>query len=415
MERQKLRPIVHIHIPKTGGSTFGHRMASALPAERVWIDQGDIEQTESGSVLKQIASRKMIFASAHITGHALVDEKRFDYVALIRNPVDQIISNLRHIQREPTNTLHELSLRLPFEDFFGYCAEWFFNVQARYLVAAHNEPTNFERLLPDERWLVKYLHSTCDRINWLAPTEDLDSFYDLFSIELGLSNPSVPEDRNQAPVGASQDIGAVRQWLLRHPELYAVDTLLHNEARRRFDIYRQASRTALTPAKARLRQISKDSATLFSSAAGSVQLIDGWIHRDESEDWGTVYHAGPGRDSRLLVKHRASGRHLHFAFLFGAGILPEELLFIDETNGDLLPVALEQQDGITHVHLTLADTQDETAITIRAPRIFPLCKFDERWDDNRTPVLFGAAGWNLTGETTAKIHPKELAALPESS
>lgn len=365
-------------------------------------------------MLKQIASRKMIFASAHITGHALVDEKRFDYVALIRNPVDQIISNLKHIQREPANTLHELSLRLPFEDFFGYCAEWFFNVQARCVVNAFNVPDNIERLAPEERWLVQYLHSTCDRINWLAPTEDLDPFYDLFSIELGLTDPSAPEDRNQAPVGAGQDIGAVRQWLLRHPELYAVDTLLHNEARRRFDMYRQAARMALAPAKARLRQISKDSATLFSSASGSVQLIDGWIHRDNIEGWGTTFHAGPGRDSRLLVKHRASARHLHFAFLFGAGIMPEELLFIDESNGDLLQATLDQQDDVTHFRVDLPDSRSETPITIRAPRIFPLCKFDERWEDNRTPVSFGAAGWHLTGETTDKIRPKASAASPNS-
>lgn len=388
-----MRPIFHLHIPKTGGQTFAHRIAAALPDESVWMEQGDLAAANARAVLDNLIAREVAFGSAHVTGSVLVDEYRFDVVALVRDPVSHIVSNVLHIRREPAHILHKAAVNLPFEALLSRCADWFFNVQARYLVTPMIPRRGLDRLEPDERWLTRQLHAAAGRVTWLAPTEALNRFHALFAAEQGLSNEAGQLDRNVAGERQRDEAGQIRRWLLDRPGLYAIDSLLHAEAQRRMAVYSQA-REAPDPG-GRFAALARAARLAWRGAAGSVALGPGWRMRLADPDRGAVHHAGPTCDSEVRVVKAGRELDLCFTVLFVAGMAVEELQAIDCADGAILPIRTVREGAVSRAFVRLPAKPTQMRVLIRAPRIFPVCVFDGDWENSLEPVAYAAAEWRL--------------------
>jgi hypothetical protein len=400
------RPILHVHVPKTAGQTFGHRVANLLPPCNSWHNKGDITGENASQVLDGAISNNVFFVSAHISGDALVSEERFDLLALVRNPVDQIISNLAHVAREPMNVLHALTQRMSPIEVIEAVPEWFFNVQARYLVTALTPRSDADRLLPEDRWLLSNLPSAVDRLKWLAPTENLDEFFRIFVAETGLSQPSGMASRNRAPNRSEGKWQEVTQWLHSNAHRYSVDTALYSEAKRRFDEYREGFWRQAADGTKCLTAPAQRAAIVHSSRNGEIKLAGGWTVREQSEQLGSVYQTGPTRDSYINLSD-VSGKYLSFKIVFVAGISVDEIDFFDAVSGSQLRRTIVSQDNGMHLLIDLPHDCRQLSILVRAARAIPLCIYNSDWINSRAPVPFAVSSWSICNSVKVETEPGE--------
>lgn len=390
-----MKKILHFHIPKTGGQTLSHRIAESLPLSKSWYMQGGISEDNYKEILEDQES-DYIFLSAHVSGEALINQKNCDIVCLIRDPVDQIISNYAHIRREPENILYDLANNVPFSQLIASCPEWFCNVQSRYLVAALRGRSGKNVVETEERWLLSELIPASDLVKWLVPTENLDEFCFYLSIETGLLIDDGGRNLNIANSKGSAEMAGLRSWLLERPHLYALDTILYNEAKRRFAHYRRELR-AKSIATGPLEQYSRDANLLFRDGGGELRAGHGWYPLGDTEGWGLELRAGPQLDSVVHISRGRNHKYLCFDLAFVAGLEPEELEFIALDTGEKIPATIDRSGKNVVLKVSLAGLKRETDLLIRAPRIFPLSKFDRRWTESTTPVSFSTGNWKLVG------------------
>jgi hypothetical protein len=388
------RPVLHLHIPKTGGQTFGQRVAKLIPPSESWYDRGDITGENYQAVLDGAINNGLSFVSAHVSGSVFADENRFDFLALVRNPADQIISNLAHISREPLHPLYLITQRLSPIEVIEAAPIWFFNMQSRYLVTAFTARSGTDLVLDDDRWMLSNLTSAIDRLEWLAPTENLDEFCQIFAAEAGLPLPKVMVSRNKNPDPASDRWVVTRQWLLENAYRYAIDLALYSEADRRFNEHRSRYWDSATLGVKRFTDQSQRALTMHSSDRGTIKLGTGWAFRDFSDDGMPVYQAGPATDSYIELSDTV-GRYLTFEIVFVAGITFEEIEFIDAASGSRLPAMLVARHDKRRVFVELPQGPLNLSMLVRSARAIPLCVYDNDWVDSRTPVPFAANRWSI--------------------
>lgn len=288
-----------LHIPKTGGQTLSARIASAYPPGRCNIM---VPRIESAADLADQMTR-YDFLAGHPVWQVLEHPPRgLDVMALVRDPVEQIVSQYRHIRRDPGNPLHGAAAALPPRGFIERFANHMFNFQARAFVGASRRPTWAERVAADEMWMVRNIESAVAQIRWLVPTEQSDEFCALWTLEAGrpLGQPRIRLNE----VGADGvDAPALRDWLRQRPERFALDSLLWTIARRRYAMWRDTLITCnpnTGDAAAGVQAWSVDD--------GAVWLVRDWHPPERAEDGTVVWWAGPGVSSR--VRLRRGGRQV---------------------------------------------------------------------------------------------------------
>ena len=227
--------IFYLHIPKTGGQTLASRLASAFPLNRTRINKDEFNSSDVERIRKMTES--FDFVEGHLRGDVLSKLPELEVMCTVRNPIDQILSNYRHIQREPDNFLYRPANELPFTRFFeDYTAE-FFNFQSAYLISALIGSGAQQALRP-HRWVLSRLFEAIDRIKWLVPTEAIDDFTMMWSADVGRAVPYHGASRNVAmPKGTDKEI---RAYLRDREDLYDVDMCLWQEANARQREYREA-------------------------------------------------------------------------------------------------------------------------------------------------------------------------------
>jgi hypothetical protein len=110
------RALCFLHIAKTGGTSLTDALARLYAPERVFSDRGNL----SVAYLDSLGAR--LNGGAFLAGHAAQGvaaalQGRADMITLLRNPVDQAVSNYLHVLSEPHNALHADALRLSFKDY----------------------------------------------------------------------------------------------------------------------------------------------------------------------------------------------------------------------------------------------------------------------------------------------------------
>jgi hypothetical protein len=164
--------LFYLHVPKTAGQTLATRLASAFQLHESMILQHEYGPEQRDEFLNLIATKK--FVEAHVRGELLEGVSGLDIIATVRDPVSQMISNFRHLRRDPTNRWRRAALKLSPEAFFEQFGDFFTNHQTRYVLSAFT-PVGFEI---EKSGMTRAFHArffdALDKIRWLIPTESVD-------------------------------------------------------------------------------------------------------------------------------------------------------------------------------------------------------------------------------------------------
>ena len=389
-QMQSRRPLVHLHIQKTGGQTLGLRLATAFPPEGVRYMEPDLSASSDAETFKGLLKSKQ-FISGHVHGHLLQEHTDLDIVCLAREPIAQIISYYRHIRREPAHPLHTALNKLSFSRALTLLADRFFNFQARKLVGAFHPLQERDLVKPIEHWLLPRLYESLDRIRWVAPTDHLDDLVDFVSIELGLSSGGKRANTNQAPDTDAAEHQRMQEWLRRRADLFAVDLLLYSEVCRRFDAYRREFIQRLC---ARNGAPAYDSDVILHDSESTIRLVSGWYPPRSTPNWGTEIRMGPGKVASVAYRRTHSQRHIAFKAAFIAGVAAESVSFIDGHSLERLDATVQSGDPV-RISVALPPDRREGLLMIAVPEIYPLCIFSGDYSDNDR-VAFSTGDWRFT-------------------
>lgn len=353
------RKLFYLHVPKTGGQTLATRLASAfLPDESV-ILKHEFGPDQRGEFLDLIAAKS--FVEAHVGGELLEGVSGLDIVATVRDPVSQMISNYRHLRREPTNRWRRAALRLSPEAFFEQFGDFFTNHQTRYILSAF-APVGFEiEKLGMTRAFHARFFEALDKIRWLVPTESIDEFTRLWALET-----KYPVADFAATVNAAESddiaVSRLRTFLSDRPRLYAYDTLLHQVACEAFAKYRDHVHQSVSPWShpAHSRRAYVDQET-------GVWLVKNWgapeFHRQVLHWW-----SGPTTQSEIWVRRRADQQFLCFDVNVVNGVRPDQIeVYSGEAFRKLDVRVVSRSDCLTVLGVPLGDLGEEPRLRVLVP------------------------------------------------
>ncbi|SFV34162.1 sulfotransferase family 2 domain-containing protein [Hyphomicrobium facile] len=386
-QMQSRRPLVHLHIQKTGGQTFGLRLATAFPPESVRYMEPDLSVSSDAETFKALLKSKQ-FISGHVHGHLLQGHTDLDIVCLAREPIAQIISYYQHIRREPAHLLYTALNKLSFSRALTLLDDRFFNFQARKLVGAFHPLQERDLVKPLEHWLLPRLYESLDRIRWVAPTDHLDDMVDFISIELGLSSGGKRANINQAPDTDAAEHQRMQEWLRRRADLFAVDLLLYSEVCRRFEAYRCEFIQRLC---ARDGVPAYDSNVIHNDNGSTLRLVSGWYPPRSTPNWGTEIRMGPSKVASVAYRRNESQKCIAFKAAFIAGIAAESVTFIDGQSLERLDAKVQSGDPV-RISVSLPPDRREGLLMIAVPEIYPLCMYSNDYLDNDR-VAFSTGDW----------------------
>jgi hypothetical protein len=157
----------YLHIPKTGGQTIARRLASAFPPGRAHLQVGPFVHPADCETFSQCLMTHD-FVEAHVTVELLGQRNLTDLLVTVREPVAQIMSNFRHIRREPERRLSRAARELDPGTFFDHFGDFFTDFQSRYLLAAFLPLAIEEQRRGFWACAVQHLPRVLDRIRWLG-------------------------------------------------------------------------------------------------------------------------------------------------------------------------------------------------------------------------------------------------------
>ena len=123
-----LKKMFYLHIPKTGGQTLATRLASAYRPDKCCFLARDLNYPRDIEELDKLSATKD-FIEAHVGGEMLRNRNNLDILVTVREPISQLISNYRHIRREPTSLWYRPATELSAELFFDNFGDFFANHQ----------------------------------------------------------------------------------------------------------------------------------------------------------------------------------------------------------------------------------------------------------------------------------------------
>lgn len=383
--------VFHLHIPKTGGQTFAAAVSGALAPSATWVGDNEINDENFDETLSSKELHKKVFVSTHFSGTCLSSISDFDFTCLIREPIAHIMSNVAHILREPRNDLHAVVSKLSLIEAVKSLSGWFSNTQSRYLVNAFTKRTGLNILKREDRWLAEHVFRAADRVRLLGPTTHLHELADLILLEHGVPPSLQRLSLNVAPVTQRNEWADLKDWLLNNKEYYSVDTILYNEANLRYADYK--ARIHKKIASRMSKDVTEAASKIYSSPIGEVYLGNGWCQRHEFSD-GVCHYAGPTPDSYIGVDALGATR-LEFCIPFLAGVEIHEIQCFDAESGEQIASETSLNNNLFRMKIPLANHSGRNKILLRSPRIYPLCKFNNDWNNSKTPVAFAAADWML--------------------
>lgn len=385
------RKLFYLHIPKTGGQTLATRLASAFPPHESVILQHEFGAEERGTFLDLIAAKT--FVEAHVRGELLEGVGGLDIIATVRDPVSQMISNYRHVRRDPTNRWARAARKLSPEAFFEQFGDFFTNHQTRYLLSAFAPVGREIERLGMTRALHARFFDALDRIRWLVPTEGIDEFTRLWALE---NKYPVADFGSRVNLAESDDVAVarLRSFLLDHPQLYAFDSLLHLAAREAFAKYRDDVHAALSscpyPANSRRAFVEEDT---------GVWLVKNFYAPDVDGD-KNYWWSGPTTQSQVRIRRREAQRFLRFDVNVVNGISPEQIeLFVGAEFRKLEVRLLRRSNSLTVISASLGDLGREVDIKILAPDCMASIMTTTS-DDDLTRRSFLSSNWRLEAQAS---------------
>jgi hypothetical protein len=387
--------IFYLHIPKTGGLTLGWRFALAfLPGETHTLQNGlhfpkDLETFRSLVQAKQ-------FVESHIGGPMLSEFTDLELMVTVRDPVEQILSYWRNIQRDPKHLLHRAANKLHYRAFFDAFGDRFADNQTRYFTGAFVYIGREIQRVGHYVALPQRLLELIGRVRWLVPTESIDEFVKLWSLETKRWLPNATRRINVAqgaPEDKVENLEAVREYLRNRSDLYTVDLLFHQIVRESFAAYRTSV--------IRLQGVDRyadNSRRAFISGESAIWLSDNW-YDPVAIDGGHAWWAGPSVKSVVHVRRAGPEKYLTFDVIVISGIAYESIEVLDKNMSRILPTQRTYCDSRCKFCISLdsIDREDDVVVLV------PDCKasiMTTAHSDGLERQSFAAANWSLDNDPT---------------
>jgi hypothetical protein len=385
--------VFYLHIPKTGGQSLTLRLASAFAPNEARFFSEDLRFPEGVETLRSLLGEKK-FVESHVAGAVLSKFPELDILATVRDPIDQTISNWRHIRRESRLRLHRAARELSPEKFFDAFASDVIDRQAIYLTSAIIGGNRRDRLGHFDA-MMQDLPPALARVRWLVPTEKIDEFVDLWSLETKRNVPNRTQNVNIAQ-SDSEHVAAARAALTARPHLYAFDRLLHIAAQRRYEEYRRKVFDLVNP-----WSHPDDSRRAWTDGTGGVWLTENW-YDPEVADGPVAWWSGPERQSEVRVKRGRGEKFLNVHVRVVTGISHEKIVFkAKETFANLTVMRAPHPSGHGMNHSVLIDSLGaEDRLAILVPNCLAPIQMTE---DNSSLVRrsFLALDWELSDSPRA--------------
>lgn len=397
----------YLHIPKTGGQTLARRLASAFPPGRAHLQEGQFTYPADCTALGQCLATHD-FVEAHVTGQLLEHRRIADLLVTVREPVAQIISNFRHIRREPDRRLSRAARELDPGTFLDHFGDFFADFQTRYLLSAFL-PLGIEEqrrgFLPT---VARHLPTVLDRARWLVPTDRIDAFVPLWEAETARRAAERGYATNRAPAD-DVDLSALEAAIRARPALFALDSVLYQHACQRFAVWAESVREQAAP-----WDYPANAARVFhdEGGGGGVWLRSGW-YPSEPTGHGPGNWAGPTRRSDLAVRRGAGQDVLAFDVTVINGITFTDIAAFETARFTALPVRREElAPGHWRYRIDLAALPRACEIALMVPDCYAAINvFPAGQSASLERRSFLATGWGL--ECTAKpASPRTRRARP---
>ncbi len=329
------------------------------------------------------------FIESHVAGHLLKNLPALDILVSVRDPIEQMISNYRHIHRDPANRWHRATKRMSARDFFDKFGHWFTNHQSRYILSAF-VPLHAEI---DEKGyyaaFAEHFFAAIARIRWLVPTGSIDEFLDLWSIETSRVIPNAAAVVNTATQDG-MDVAALRELLVARPHLYPFDALLHELAKDRFRTYRRSIRERLIP-----WCYPDNSRRACADGAAGIWLTENW-YDPEVSDTGSAWWAGPQNRSEVRFRRQPRQTFLGFEVRVVNGIGYDQIeVFAKQGFRPLHTRRVFVHADLTRYWISIESLAVEDDLVLTVPECWaPILSTAS--DDSVVPCSFLSANWQLT-------------------
>jgi Sulfotransferase family len=376
--------IFYLHIPKTGGQTLAARLASAYAPGKADFIGEDLNGEQGEQTLRSMLAEKD-FVERHVGSNTLANFKDADIICTVRDPVAHRISVYQHVLRGKENLLHQAATQLPPREFFSKFWDLLTD-QTRYLVGAFTKPPiDLDR----HRHSVRHMYDCLDRIRWLVPTECIDEFSMLWSMETGKHIPFASHMQNVAPHHEKYD--ELVRIVESMPGMYAADALLWQIAKERFDDYRR-----LVLSKVRPFPHEVDSGTSFLTEHGSgIWLLEGWHLPQYGTPMGTAWWAGPQKFSRVHVRRVSGERYLQVSIIVVCGVPHDRILAVSKDGSQYLPQACVQvSDERWELTVDLAQLAPTDEFLLATPFVGAPIMFSQGSSDTERKS-FATCNWTL--------------------
>ena len=384
--------LFYLHIPKTGGQTLASRLGSAYSFGRAYCLQDGFTYPQDIAALRDVVLAHE-FVETHVTGQLLAEVAVTDVLCTVRDPIGQIVSNYRHIRREPERRLARAAHVLSPAEFFDRFGDFFTDRQARYLLSAFVPLAEEAERKGYCQAMMEHLEPSLDRVRWLVPTEAIDEFVPLWELETGRRVTNSALSINHAP-GDGVDVAELRSVVAARPHLFGFDNLLHQLARSRFAALRQDVRARIRP-----WAWPDNASRVHAAGPAGIWLAQGWYDAEVSSGRQANW-AGPTNRSDIRIRRAPGQDQLSFEVLVVNGIEYDDVNVFTVDGFTPLPLTcMPLGDNNWRYCVDVSSLPDETAVALVVPDCFaPINVFGN--EDGLERRSFLAAGWTLSEATT---------------
>ncbi len=382
----------YLHIPKTGGQTLAHRLASAFAPDKVHMMQEELKYPGDMDKLTSLLREKE-FVESHVAGAMLSDRADLQILCTVREPIGQTLSNWRHIRRDSSNRWHRAAHKLSPGKFFDLFGDDFLNHQTRYAISAFVDLDQLIDRIGYFRAMNGNFQMSLDRIRWLVPTESIDEFVDLWLME---TKRNVPNRDAMINVAADEgsDLNEARAAILARPRQHAYDQLLYEIAKDRFAAYRREISQLVAP-----WSYPDDSRRAYRGERGGIWLAENWHDPEVVVGRQTAWWVGPRRVSEVRI-WRANNEHvLKFLITVVNGIEYSDIAVKSKDTGKELKTvktvrSLDSTGIGMEYSISLESLKQKDTILLISPQCFaPILTRDD--DPSVMRRSFLASGWRL--------------------
>ena len=383
--------IFYLHIPKTGGLTLGLRFASAFLPDQVHVLQNGLHFPKELETLRLLAQTKE-FVESHVSGPLLSQFNDFDLMVTVRDPVERIISHWRHALRDHNLAMHRPANKLNYSVFFEIFGDYYVDHQSRYFTGAFTGIGEEIHRFGHYPALTKRLLELIDRVRWFVPTDKIDEFISLWSLETKRWVPNVTQRINvseELPVQRSETIAEVQAYLRKRTDLYAVNSLFYNIACAKFAAYR-----ANLVRSQGVERYADNSRRAFISGDSAIWLSDNWYDPVAIEE-GYAWWAGPTVKSLVHVRRANNEKYLTFDVVMVSGIKYQNIVLFNNNMLKRLPTQRIQRGPHCRFCIALDGVDGEDDVVV----IVPDCKAEIITTSNRDGLdrqSFAATNWSLS-------------------